>query len=296
MTTLRVGTRGSDLALWQTGWVSDALRAAHPDLQIERIIIKTHGDTAVDQRFDADWPVGGFVDAIEKALIDETIDFAVHSFKDMQTAVTEGLIVAAIPQREVVCDVLVTREPIDLNDIPAGFRLGTSSPRRMAQFRRLGDLKILPIRGNVPTRIGKLETEGLDGVVLAAAGLKRLNIACAHRVELPTDRFVPAPAQGALAIQTRISGEARTLIQSLDHAPTRRTVEAERAFLKAVGAGCHVPIGALATLDGRSIRLHGQLFDDNGTRMAEGVETGDDPDTVGAALAQKLLGELNTGS
>jgi len=295
MTTLRVGTRGSDLALWQTGWVSDALRAAHPGLNIERIIIQTHGDAAIDQRFDADWPVGGFVDAIEKALIDETIDFAVHSFKDMQTAITDGLIVAAIPQREVVHDVLVTREPVDLDHLPAGFKLGTSSPRRMAQFRRLGNLEILPLRGNVPTRIKKLQAESLDGVVLAAAGLKRLSIQCDHCTNLPTDRFVPAPAQGALAIQTRVTGEARSVIESLDHAATRRPVEAERAFLKAVGAGCHVPIGALASLEGESIRLQGQLFDDDGLRMAEGVEFGSDPEAIGVAMARTLQADLERG-
>ena len=128
MTILRVGTRGSDLALWQTRWVATCLRAAQPSLTVEQIIIKTHGDLATQQRFDADWPVGGFVGAIESALLENEIDFAVHSFKDLQTAVTEGLVVAAIPQREDAHDVLVTRAPVELDKLPNGFTIGTSSP------------------------------------------------------------------------------------------------------------------------------------------------------------------------
>lgn len=292
MTKIRVGTRGSDLALWQTNWVTERLCEVHTELKVERIIIKTHGDTATTQRFDADWPVGGFVGAIEQALTGNEIDFAVHSYKDLQTAVTAGLAVAAIPQREVVHDVLVTREAVDLDNIPAGFKLGTSSPRRAAQFKRVADVEIVPLRGNVPTRVAKIEREGLDGVVLAAAGLKRLGINPPHVTELPTDRFVPSPAQGALAIQTREDDDARDLIAVLDHALTRRAVEAERSFLKAINAGCHVPVGALARLEGDEVVVHGQLFSEDGERCCEGIERGDDPQEVGEALARRLLQEL----
>ena len=292
MTMLRAGSRGSDLALWQTRWVADRLRAAHASLTIEETIIKTHGDTAIDQRFDADWPVGGFVDAIEQALLAERVDYAVHSFKDLQTAETEGLTIAAIPGREVVYDVLVTREPVDLDNLPAGFRLGTSSPRRMAQFRRLADVEIVLIRGNVPTRVSKLETENLDGVVLAGAGLKRLGIAPPHTINLPTDRFVPPPAQGALAIQARTGSEAAALIAVLDDPLARRGVVAERNFLRTINAGCHTPVGALAALDGDKITLHAQLFSDDGSRLAEGKETGTDPKAVGEALARRMMSEL----
>ncbi len=292
MTKLRVGTRGSDLALWQTGWVSDRLRSAHPDLEIERIIIKTHGDLAIDQRFDADWPAGGFVGAIEQQLAANRIDFAVHSYKDMQTATTPGLTIAAVPGREVVYDVLVTRGPTDLDNLPAGFRIGTSSPRRAAQFRRAAKVEIVEIRGNVPTRVAKLDKDNLDGVVLAGAGLKRLGIDPPYRIELPTDRFVPSPAQGALAIQTRENDQAAEIIGVLDEADARREVEAERAFLRAVNAGCHTPVGALASLDGTTIALHGQLFSDDGLRVAETIEKGDDPHSVGSRLARRLLSEL----
>ncbi len=292
MTVLRVGTRGSDLALWQSNWVSERLRVAHPGVSIERIIIKTHGDVAVDQRFDADWPVGGFVGAIEQALSNGEIDFAVHSYKDLQTAATPGLVVAAIPEREAPHDVLVLREMVDLGDLPPGFKIGTSSPRRAAQFRRLGDVEIVAIRGNVGTRVAKVETEGLDGVVLAAAGLKRLGIDPPRRIDLPVDRFVPAPAQGALAIQTRENDDAHELFTALDHGRTRRAVEAEREFLRSVGAGCHVPVAALATLDGDTVSLHAQLFSEDCKRWAEGVETGSDPGGVGKRLAVRLLSEL----
>ncbi len=293
MTRLRVGTRGSDLALWQSRWVADRLREAHPSLTIEEVIIKTHGDLATEQRFDGDWPVGAFVGAIERALSAQRIDLAVHSYKDLPTASASGLVIAAVPPREVVHDVLVTREAVDLSRLRPGFRLGTSSPRRAAQFRRLGDVEIVEIRGNVPTRVAKIERENLDGVVLAAAGLRRLGINPPHRVDLPTDRFVPSPAQGALAIQTRESGDAWELVKVLDHETTRRGVEAERSFLGTVAGGCHVPIGALATLDGVTISLLGQLFSEDGTRVAEAVEVGDDPQQVGVCLANRLIDELS---
>lgn len=292
MTPLRAGTRGSDLALWQTRWVCDRLRQAHPSLELEEVIVKTHGDTSTEQLFDADWPVGGFVGAIEQALSKNTIDFAVHSYKDLQTAVTAGLVISAVPGREAVHDVLVTDRPVDLEHLPAGFKLGTSSPRRAAQFRRFADVRIAPIRGNVPTRIAKIGREGLDGVVLAAAGVKRLGIDPPHTIDLPTDRFVPAPAQGALAVQTRERDSAAGLIAAIDDEPSRRTVEAERSFLRRINAGCHVPVGALASVDGGKVSLHGQLFSQDGQRMVEGVESGDDPESVGVGLADRLVGEL----
>jgi len=292
MTRLRVGTRGSELALWQTGWVSDRLRTLHPDLTIERIVITTHGDEATDQPLDRDWPVGGFVGAIEQALANHTIDFAVHSYKDLPTAVTAGLIVAAVPQREVVHDLLFTREPVDLDGLRPGFRIATSSPRRAAQLRRLGDVEIVPIRGNVPTRLAKLEREGLDGVVLAAAGVTRLGLNHPHVTALPTDRFVPSPAQGALAVQTRDEPAVVAIVAALDHVESRVRVTAERSFLKTIAAGCHVPVGALATTDGKTITLHGQLFSADGARLAEGIESGAAPVVIGERLARRLMAKL----
>lgn len=292
MSRLRVGTRGSDLALWQTGWVCDRLREAHSSLEIEQIIIKTHGDLAADEPLGGDLPVGAFVTAIEKALLEERVDFAVHSYKDLQTAETAGLTIAAVPRREVVHDVLLTREPVSLDRLKPGFRLGTSSPRRAAQFLRLGDVKIIPIRGNVPTRVQKLESENLDGIVLAGAGLKRLGIRHPHMLELPVDHFVPSPAQGALAIQSRASTEAATLIAAINDHDARAAVTAERAFLRTVAAGCHTPIGALARVTGDRITLEGQLFSTDYKTCVEDREGGNDPEVVGSNLARRLLDRL----
>ena len=286
------------MALWQTRWVCDRLRAAHDGLTIDEVVIKTHGDVATDVPLGTDATgspsaePGWFVSAIELALLEDRVDFAVHSFKDLQSSATSGLVIAAVPRREVVHDVLVTREPADLACLPNGFKVGTGSPRRAAQFLRLGGVEIVPIRGNVPTRVAKIDEPAYDGVVLAAAGLKRLGIEPPHRIELPTDRFVPAPAQGALALQSRKGDKAERMVAALDDALARRTVEVERAFLSGVSAGCHTPVGALATVEGDCVSLHGQLFSDDYAHMADGVEVGDDPHEVGTRLAERMVQEL----
>jgi hydroxymethylbilane synthase len=296
MTTLRVGTRGSRLALTQTRWVCEKLRAAQPSVTTREIVIKTHGDQQRDRPFDEAWPVGGFVTALETALLAGEIDVAVHSYKDLPSRSPEGLAIAAVPPREAVHDVLVTREQVDLGELPVGFRVGTSSPRRAAQLRRVAAVEILPLRGNVPTRLEKLERGDYDGIVCAAAGLRRLGIEPAHATVLPLHRFAPAPAQGALAVQTRVGDGAAAVVGVLDHAESRRTVDAERAFLGGVAAGCQTPLGAWASLKAGTIELRGQLFTDDGQRMVEGVETGDDPDAVGGRLAQRLRADLGSRS
>jgi hydroxymethylbilane synthase len=296
MTTLRVGTRGSQLALTQTRWVCGKVREAEPSVTTEEIIIKTHGDLARDRPFDESWPVGSFVTALESALVAGEIDVAVHSYKDLPSLSPDGLVIAAVPVREVVHDVLVTREPIGLDDLPAGYRVGTSSPRRTALLRRLTDVEVLPLRGNVPTRLDKLNRGDYDGIVCAAAGLARLGLKPAHVIVLPPDRFVPAPAQGALAIQTRADDGAAAAVAGLEHAGTRRAVDAERAYLTRIEAGCQTPLGALAGLEADTIELRGQLFTDDGGQMVEGVETGDDPVAVGRTLADRLLADLRVAS
>jgi hydroxymethylbilane synthase len=294
MTRLKVGTRGSDLALWQTNWVCERLRKAHPDLEIEQIIIKTHGDEVTDQNFGSDWPAGAFVSALENALLENRIDFAVHSYKDLQTAETPGLVVAATPQREVVHDVLLTRDDVTLDALPQGARIGTNSPRRAAQFLAIGNFNIVPIRGNVPTRIAKIKSENLDGIVLAAAGVKRLGIDYEYTLELPTDRFLPAPAQGALAVQTRLDDPAQEIVSVLEDVPTRCMVTAERAILSRINAGCHTPVAALAAILGDMVTLCGKLFSDDYKIGVESVETGTDPKAVGEALADRMLAELRS--
>lgn len=293
MSRLFVGTRGSDLAIWQTNWVSDLLRAAHPDLEIVPKIITTHGDAATDQPMESSsWPVGGFVDAIEQSLMEGDIDFAVHSYKDLTTLSPGELVVAAVPPRAEVHDLLLTRLPMQLDDIGDGFRVGTSSPRRAAQMRRHASVEIIPIRGNVPTRVKKLDGVDYDGVILAAAGLKRLGITPPHAIALPVETFVPAPAQGAVAVQTRRGTKTESILASIDHEESHRVVRAERHFLARIEAGCHTPVAALARLNRDTISIHGQLFSDDGSRMVEETLTGDDPETLGRTLAERIKAKL----
>jgi len=293
--SIRLGTRGSDLALTQARWFCDCLRKAHPGLEIEEIIIKTHGDTAQQAAFDANWPVGSFVNAIEQALLEKRVDFAVHSFKDLQTEETPGLTIAAVPGREDVHDVLLSKNAIDdVHALKNGFRVGTSSPRRRAQMRRLlPSVEIEPIRGNVPTRIEKIETQDLDGVILAAAGLKRLGISYPNVTPLPIDIFVPSPAQGALAIQTRCHTEAEQLVAVLDDAKIHEAVRAERSFLNAIGAGCHTPAGAYGQMIDGTIHLHAQLFSDDESVMVECKKESKNALQLGKDCAEELLRNLN---
>jgi len=257
---LRVGTRGSELARRQTDWVVRHLRMAAPGDQFEVVVVTTHGDTTTQNPTDKDWPLGGFVSTIEQALLEGRVDIAVHSYKDLPTTPTDGLVVAAVPRRELPRDVLVTRESADWRSLPAGFRIGTGSPRRAAQFRRLGGVEIVPVRGNVPTRVAKVEEGLVDGVVLAAAGLARLGMNVPIRIDLPVDEFVPAPAQGALAVQVGSSSDLIERVRLIEDEASRKAVQAERAFLQEVGTGCHVPVGALASVTANQIALRGQLF------------------------------------
>jgi len=293
MTGVRVGTRGSTLALWQAGHVCGLLSEVQPGVTVEQVIIRTAGDDAADRSFGPAWPVGAFVSALEQALLDGRIDLAIHSLKDLQTHPTAGLCIVATPERGPVHDVLITRERMTLRDLPRGARIGTSSPRRAAQLRRrLGDLEIVPLRGNVPTRLAKLETDPLDGIVLAAAGLSRLGISHPNAIDLPVDRFLPAPGQGALAVQALNGSDASELASAIDHMPTHTAVTAERSFLAETGAGCHTPVGALATFAGGAVTLAGCLFSDDHASAVDGVEVGDDPTDVGLRLAQRLRSQL----
>jgi hydroxymethylbilane synthase len=295
MKPLRVGTRGSDLALWQTTWVCDRLREAHPGLVFEPVVIQTHGDLAPEEPIGPAWPAGAFVSAVEAALLERRVDLAVHSYKDLPTTTTAGLAIAATPVRGAVHDVLLTRTAVRLEDLPAGARIGTNSARRAAQIRRVARVEIVPIRGNVPTRIAKMERERLDGVILAAAGLERLGIDYPHRIDLSPERFVPAPAQGALAVQTREATLAANLVTALEHVATRLAVSAERAVLHAIEAGCHTPVGALARVEGDRVSLRAQLFHEDGVRVVEGIDAGRDPEALGTALARRLMNELAGG-
>ncbi len=289
MKPLRIGTRGSALALKQVEIVVDLLRKADPTMIHEVVIINTHADVHQDQPIDEDWPIGGFTSAIEDELLSGRVDLAVHSCKDLPTEMPRGLVIAAIPQREEPGDVVISREPFQIDRIPPGWRIGTSSSRRAAQIRQLGAVEIVSIRGNVPTRIAKLKEhpEDFDAIVLAAAGLHRLGLNPAHRVDLPLERFPTSPGQGALAVQTRDCGEARDLASRSNHGNAFCEVLTERAILREVGGGCGTPLAATARcLDG-GIHVHAQLFDRDGI-MSEVRMMGDEPQSLGCRVAKAL--------
>ncbi|MFJ8960651.1 hydroxymethylbilane synthase [Lentzea sp. NPDC102401] len=243
--TLRIGTRGSALALAQTGTVAEALKAA--GAQVEIVVIKTPGDLS-DAPI-AQIGIGVFTSALRDALANGEIDVAVHSYKDLPTAPDPRLTLAAVPQREDPRDALVARDGLTLGELPQGSTVGTGSPRRAAQLEALGlGLDIVPLRGNVDTRIGKVRNGELDAVVLARAGIARLGRTSEITENLEPIQMLPAPAQGALAVECRVDDvDAEHLIQStLDDSASRAAVTAERAMLAALEAGCSAPVGALA--------------------------------------------------
>jgi hydroxymethylbilane synthase len=246
---LRLGTRRSALAMAQSGLVADAVTAAC-GRAVELVEITTVGDTtqATNEPLAQIGGTGVFANALRDALLGGEIDFAVHSLKDLPTAEPDRLVLAAVPEREDVRDVLVARDGRKLADLPVGARIGTGSPRRAAQLRMMrSDLEIVAIRGNIDTRVGYVATGRLDGVVLAYAGLSRIG-RLAEVTDLfdPAD-FLPAPGQGALAVECREQdGELRALLALLDHRPTRAAVAAERALLAALEAGCSAPVGGFA--------------------------------------------------
>jgi hydroxymethylbilane synthase len=249
--TLRLGTRRSPLAKTQSGLVAAAVTAA-TGRDVELVEITTYGDTsqATNELLSQIGGTGVFVNALREALLRDEVDFAVHSLKDLPTAAPEHLALAAVPKREDVRDVLIARDGHKLADLPAGARIGTGSPRRAAQLRLIRpDLEVVAVRGNVDTRVGYVSSGRLDGVVLAYAGLNRLGrIGEATEFFDPAD-FLPAPGQGALAVECREDdAELRALLGTLDHAATRAAVTAERSLLATLEAGCHAPVGGYAQL------------------------------------------------
>lgn len=289
MTVRRLGTRGSDLALAQVRIVLGALARAAPGARFEIVILATDGDLQPQRPIDALWPVGGFVGTIEQALLDGRIDVAVHSHKDLPSQETPGLRIAAIPARAAPQDVLITAAPVDLAALPAGLRIGTSSARRAAQLRRLGPVEPVPMRGNVPSRLERVGRD-LDGVMLAAAGIDRLGLRPAQRIDLPVDVVVPAPAQGALAVQVRSDDDATAaIVRAIHDEAAGRCVAAERAVLTALHAGCQAALGALAALEGDEVAVHGQLYADDGDRWIEATARDRDPGAAGRAVAARLF-------
>ncbi|MFJ8770318.1 hydroxymethylbilane synthase [Streptomyces clavifer] len=307
---LRLGTRRSKLAMAQSGMVADAVREV-TGRAVELVEITTYGDVSREQLSQ----IGGtgvFVAALREALLSGEVDFAVHSLKDLPTTQPEGLVLAAVPEREDPRDVLVARDGLTFEQLPSGARIGTGSARRMAQLNSYArshglDIETVPIRGNVDTRIGFVRSGELDAVVLAAAGLSRLGRTGEVTDFLPVDTVLPAPGQGALAIEcAATSADLAAALAELDDPYTRVAVTAERALLAALEAGCSAPVGALADLlaDGQTVnelRLRGVVGSTDGTSLVQLSITGpvptshDDAVALGRELAAEMLAKGAAG-
>ena len=290
---IKIGTRGSALALTQSRWVQAQLEERYPDCRVELVIIKTSGDILPEVPLASVGGKGLFIKEIEEALLAGRVDLAVHSLKDMPAQLPARLILGAVPPREDYRDAFISFRYASLAEIPAGGRLGTGSLRRRVQLlHRRPDLEIVPLRGNVDTRLKKLETLGLDGLILAAAGLNRLGLSHVYRGLLSEEEMLPAVAQGALGLEVRADDyRVRELVARLDHPPTRLAVTAERAFLARLAGGCLVPVAALGRVEGDALALEALISDLNGKRFLRDRLSGqvDQAPALGAELANRLL-------
>ena len=283
---LVIGSRGSKLALWQANHIKARLEQLGEECRIE--IITTTGDRFQAGPLKEIGTKGLFTKEIEEALLDGSIDLAVHSMKDMPAAVPEGLQITSIPEREDPRDALIGGH---LKDLPKGSRVGTGSQRRIAQLKAARpDLDVMGIRGNVDTRLRKLEEGQFEAIVLATAGLNRLGWSAKISEHLPVDVMCPAVGQGALCIETRTDNtRAIEACMRLDHTPTHVAVIAERTVLKVLGGGCDVPIGAYAVIEDGMLHLRTIVISPDGSRMVKREGFGSDPLNVGATVAQELL-------
>ncbi|MGE5702962.1 MAG: hydroxymethylbilane synthase [Clostridia bacterium] len=287
-----VGSRKSMLALTQTNWVIDQLKQLHPGSSFTVHEIVTKGDRIVDVTLSKVGGKGLFVKEIEQSLFEKETDMAVHSLKDMPSELPEGLVIGAIPKRVDPRDVLISLSGKTLDELPEGALVGTSSLRRSAQLLNYRpDLRIQSIRGNIDTRLRKLKEEGFDAIVLAAAGLERVQWEGTITQFLPVEISLPAVGQGALAIECRADDtEMLALLKTFDHEPTRLAVTAERSFLHKMQGGCQVPIGAYATIENEThITLTGLVGAPDGSQLLKHTATGTDPVRLGQLVAESLL-------
>jgi len=286
---IRIGTRGSALALWQAHHVRD--RLATLGHAVEIVPITTTGDRLQDRSLEAVGGKGAFLKEIEEALLAREVDLAVHSLKDVPTQLPDGLELCAFLERADPRDALVSGSGADLDALPAGARLGTTSLRRQSQIRaRRPDLVLADLRGNVDTRLLRLREGAFDAILLAVAGITRLGRAAEITQVIPTEVLLPAPGQGAIALECR-QGDAglHAAVAPLHDAATAAAVGAERALLGALGGGCNVPLGALAEAHASGLRLRAYVGSEDGRQSVTGDLTGDDPDALGRRLASDLL-------
>jgi hydroxymethylbilane synthase len=294
MSRIVAGLRGSKLSLTQAETVFQLLKASVKDLEVSKEIIKTTGDVVTGQHILSIKSEGVFEKEVNRAVAEEKVDFAIHSMKDLPNDFEPSLVIAAVPPRESPYDTIVTKNGYSIQDIPAGSTIGTGSPRREAQIRYVrADLKIELIRGNVDTRLRKLDEGLYDAVLLAEAGLKRLEISSRMK-RLPLEDFTPTPGQGALAVTVRKDREDLLKIFSgIDHKPSRVETTAERVFLAKVGGGCKVPIGAVARLTEDVLTIHAMVVAPDGGERFSLVRTGDvdKPEELGEQVAEEMLHE-----
>ncbi len=301
---LVVGSRESQLARLQAGRVMDRLRAVAPDLELEWRGVKTTGDRFQDVPFTALGERGVFVKELQRALLAGEVDIAVHSLKDLPSTLPAGLVLGAVPEREDPRDVLVSRHGLGLSDLPAGARLGTSSVRRAAFLRAFRpDFVVVPLRGNVDTRLRKALTEDYDGVVLAAAGLGRLGLAGQVTEYIPPEIMPPAPGQGALAVEARAdAAEILELLRLIDDPEARLATAAERAFMRVLEGGCAVAVGAYGQVAAGRLVLLGAVAAPDGSRLFRDEISGEltAAEELGVELARRLLkvgaGEVLAGA
>lgn len=291
---IRVGTRGSNLALIQTNWAIDRLKEKFPEVEFEVKIIKTKGDKILHLSLDKIGDKGLFVKEIESQLLEGEIDLAVHSMKDMPAEVVEGLKFAAVPKREDPRDVIILREGLNsFDELPIGATIGTGSKRRKYQLlRKRPDLNIVPIRGNIETRISKIESENLDGIVLAASGVIRADLEEKITEFLPVDLMIPAPAQGALALEIRENDEElEKMIDAIKDEISQVQTDAERSYLAGIDGSCHIPMGAYCEVDGEKLTLTGIFGDEDGEKITVASLEGDrdNPKELGSKLAKLVL-------
>lgn len=297
---IRVGTRGSKLALTQTKWIITQLKNKHPELNFELKIITTTGDRIQNVSLDKIGEKGVFVKEIEEQLLDNKIDFAVHSMKDMPGELHPGLKFSWTPIREDCRDALILKDEYkSLDELPLGAKIATGSKRRGFQLLMVRpDLNIVPIRGNIDTRIRKMKENNLDGIVLAVAGLKRLGLYknLEKNIQLLSPKIMlPSPAQGALALEIREDDTSiHNILESITDYKTEIQIKCERAFLKGVNGNCHIPMGALCTIEGNSITIQGLLGNEEGTRIIKNKISGHigEEEELGDKLAKIIVEEM----
>lgn len=294
MKQIRIATRASRLALWQSNYVKGLLEEIDPEIDVTLVQISTEGDRDTSDFLYKSQSMGFFTSEVESALLDGRADMAVHSFKDLPTATADALTVVAIPKRESVADALVASGDVkSITDLPAGATVGTSSLRRIGQLKQIrSDLNCQPLRGNVETRVAKVESGEVDAIIIAQAGLNRLGLDDKISAVLDPAEFPTAPAQGALAIQIRKDDpELAQLVTQLDHQPTRISALAERRILAAMHGGCSIPLGVYSKIDGDTITLKAVVTDPDSdevfTRTASGKV--DDANKLADSLASELL-------